>query len=207
MSRFISIMVPLSTGQSKLAVINALSECDIMCSGCRKNCCVTMTTGERIVIVECPDCALDNQFQDSYGYIIKDDIGLDEFMKNESKYALTCSQWLSSYIEGTLDVLFLKREHDEDRITDAMETLIESSSSYSRERNLDDKHEYDSDVISSPSLTSLNLTSPKVINKARRRTMELSYHMETLTLGESQRQRQNYNVNRHHKKTKINKVN
>lgn len=189
-SRYVSVMVPLSTGQSRHIVVQSTPYEEAICDGCRKNGSIVMTNGEKCIVVECPDCALDSWFQNSYGYKIDCDITIDELIKNEPKYSLSPSNWLSSYTDGTLKTVILEREHNEEQITTAMEYLIENVSSTHR-HTVGEKDsclentvsEADDDRISTPTLSSLSITSPKVISRARRR-LDLTRRMESLSLGE-----------------------
>lgn len=186
--RFVSVMVPLSTGQSKNVVIQATPYDDALCESCRKNGCVVMPTGERCIVVECPDCALDGWFRDSYGYIINESIGVDELIRNETKYALSPSSWLSAYVDGTLSNTILFREHDTNQITDAMEILMEMTHSYAEGRSDSRKSETCECEMtysepSTPTLASLHITSPKIISKARRQ-LDITRQLEELSIGE-----------------------
>jgi hypothetical protein len=133
-----------------------------------------MPSGEKCIATECPDCALDNLFRDGYGYIIKGKVSLDELIQNEAKYALTPTVWLTSYMNEELNTTILRREHDECNVLSAMELLIDDSSPR------DDQEE-----IASPTLGSLNITTPKVASRARRHIESMRTMMESLSLGKT----------------------
>lgn len=172
-TQFVSVMVPLITGQSKSVVIQVTPYDNAICEGCREYGCVVMPSGEKCVAVECPDCALEGWFRDSYGYIIKGDISLDELIRNEAKYAMTPTLWLTMYTNGELDGNVLRREHDANDILHAMEMLMESASPPS-----------DNEEIISPTMGSLHITSPKVTSRARRQIDTARTMMESLSLGD-----------------------
>lgn len=182
-TRFVSVMVPLNTGQSKNVVIQATPYNDALCESCRKNGCVVMPTGQRCIVVECPDCALDGWFSDSYGYIINESIGVDELIRNEAKYALSPSSWLSAYIDGTLSNTILFRDHNTNQITDAMELLMEMTYSYNYDEKCNRSSSETYSEPSTPNLASLHITSPKLLSKARRH-LDITRQLEDLFIGE-----------------------
>lgn len=172
-TQFVSVMVPLITGQSKNVIMQVTPYVESLCEGCKEHGCVIMPSGERCIVTECPDCALDNLFRNSYGYVIKGEVSLDELIRNEAKYALTPTVWLTSYVNGELDEYILRREHDESSVLTAMELLIDDSSPRS-----------DQEEIASPTLGPLNITTPKVASRARRHTENMRIMMESLSLGD-----------------------
>lgn len=174
-SQFVSVMVPLITGQSKNVVMQVTPYDETLCEGCQEHGCVIMPSGERCIATECPDCALDNLFRNSYGYIIKGKVSLDELIRDEAKYALTPTVWLTSYMNGELNTNILRREHDECNVLAAMELLIDDSSPRGEQEE-----------IASPTLGSLNITTPKVASRARRHADNIRAMMESLSLGGSE---------------------
>ena len=172
-SQFVSVMVPLITGQSKNVVMQVTPYDESLCEGCQEHGCVIMPSGEKCIATECPDCALDNLFRDGYGYIIKGEVSLDELIRDEAKYALTPTVWLTSYMNGELNTNILRREHDECNVLAAMELLIDDSSPRG-----------DQEEIASPTLGSLNITTPKVASRARRHTDNIRAMMDSLSLGD-----------------------
>ena len=111
-SKYVSVMVPLNTGQSKQIMLKI---CDrTLCYYCQINACVNMPDGKRVCVGECADCALSNWFSNSYGYLIPPNICMDEFLKNESKYTLTPTTWLSAYLDNSLTMQILRKYHSHD---------------------------------------------------------------------------------------------
>lgn len=122
-SKYVSTMVPLNTGQSKHVILKV---CDnSVCNNCRTNACVTLSDGKSVCVGECADCALSNMFSNSLGYMIPKDTTIDEFVKNESKYTLSPSVWLSAYLDNCLTSNILRNNHDETKIARCMEILID----------------------------------------------------------------------------------
>lgn len=192
-TRYISAMVPLSTGQSKQVVVQATPYDEALCESCKRYGCVRTPSGERCVVVECPDCALDGWFTSSYGFIIRDDISLDVLVQNESKYALTPSSWLSAYIDGTLYPDVLSRPHSDADISNAMETLIDSTQGSTHARCSSCSSCSSCSNCSSPCICSFSLQSeadgsppaglisPKLINRVRR-ILDVTERMEEMSL-------------------------
>lgn len=172
-TRFVSVMVPLSTGQSKSVVIQVTPHSDALCDGCKRRGSVVMPTGERCVVAECPDCALDGMFLNGYGHIIDGEISLDELIRDEAKYVLSPSSWLDAYTSGELTRSLLLREHDEADVLFAMERLVDDASPQA-----------DTEEMTSPGLSSLKITSPKVTGRARRKIDVARLMMERLVLDE-----------------------
>jgi hypothetical protein len=122
-SKYISTMVPLNTGQSKHVILKV---CDnSICYYCQTNACVTLSDGKCVCVGECADCALSNMFSNSLGYMIPKHTTLDEFVKNENKYVLTPSVWLSAYLDNRLTSNIIHKTYDESKISRCMEILIE----------------------------------------------------------------------------------
>lgn len=187
-SKYVSVMVPLNTGQSKQIMLKI---CDkSLCCYCQTNACVIMPDGKRVCVGECADCALSNWFSNSYGYLIPSNICMDEFLKNESKYTLTPTTWLSAYLDNSLTTQILYKYHEETEITRAMEILINlhdclTSNKLNKYTKLNnDKEELS--PHSTPTLSSLQIASPKLIGRVRKQ-IDIVEDMAELRIDEPKR--------------------
>lgn len=187
-SKYVSVMVPLNTGQSKQIMLKI---CDkTLCYYCQTNACVNMPDGKRVCVGECADCALSNWFSNSYGYLIPSNICMDEFLKNESKYTLTPTTWLSAYLDNSLTAQILRKNHEETEITRAMEILINlqdclTSNKFDKYTKLNnDKEELS--PHSTPTLSSLQIASPKLIGRVRKQ-IDIVEDMAELRIDEPKR--------------------
>lgn len=191
-SKYVSVMVPLNTGQSKQIMLKI---CDkTLCYYCQTNACVNMPDGKRVCVGECADCALSNWFSNSYGYLIPSNICMDEFLKNESKYILTPTTWLSAYLDNSLTTQILHKNHEETEITRAMEILINlqdclTSNNYIKRITNSCNGNYDKEELSphsTPTLSSLQIASPKLIGRVRKQ-IDIVEDMAELRIDEPKR--------------------
>lgn len=188
-SKYVSVMVPLNTGQSKQIMLKI---CDkTLCYYCQTNACVNMPDGKRVCVGECADCALSNWFSNSYGYLIPSNICMDEFLKNESKYTLTPTTWLSAYLDNSLTRQILRKYHDEIEITRSMEILINlqdclTSNKLDKYNKLNNNDKEELSPHSTPTLSSLQIASPKLIGRVRKQ-IDIVEDMADLRIDEPKR--------------------
>lgn len=173
-SKYVSVMVPLNTGQSKQIMLKI---CDkTICCYCQTNACVNMLDGTRVYVGECADCALSTGFANSFGCIIPPNTTLDEFLKNESKYIILPSVWLKAYLDDSLTHYLLNRTHGEAELAKAMEMMLDFQDCLTT-------NTYEDCLTIDADLSSLQIASPKLVGRVRRHMdMDIADNMDELCL-------------------------
>lgn len=173
-SKYLSIMMPLVSGQSQQIIVEVWDKepniCNDICEECYNKASVILPDKRKVRVGECPDCALDYMFSNSFGYIIPENMDIDEFIKNPSKYELTPSHWLTSYVDDTIQTLYLKKKHKYHKFRNAIDTLFDIAS----------EKIYDNSNILQQKV------SPKLISRFRRKT-DLEDQMLWLSLNDNNR--------------------
>jgi len=131
-SKYLSLMVPLCSGQSQQIMVEVWDKtpklCNLICEYCYNKSSVLLPDKRRVRVGECPDCAIENMFTNSYGCIIPENTYIDEFIKNPSKYELTPSHWLTAYVDDTIQLLYLKKHHKYHNFRNAIDILFDNAS-------------------------------------------------------------------------------
>lgn len=146
---YTSVMFPLDTGQSRMVMLETYSTVEqAPCQYCWEYATVLLSNNKRVKVGECPDCALDNTFDNGYGMRISETIQLDTFIKQPDKYQLTATSWLNAYLEGHIES-WLMRYHKQDDIDELLETVIQTTESKIGSDKCLGRH---SEVFASPKL-------------------------------------------------------
>jgi hypothetical protein len=185
-SRYLSIMMPLCSGQSQQIMVEVWDKtpksCNLICEHCYNKSSVILPDKRRVRVGECPDCAIENMFSNSYGCIIPENTCIDEFIKNPSKYELTPSHWLTAYVDDTIQLLYLKKHHKYHNFRNAIDILFDNASDniYDSSNVLQQKqqHQYQHQHQQK------QIVSPKLISRFRRKT-DLEDQMLWLSLSDN----------------------
>lgn len=160
-SNYLTLMMPLSSGQSQQVMVEVCNPVT-MCKQCYNTASVMLSDKRKVRVGECPDCAIETMFSNSFGCIIPENMDIDEFIKNPAKYELTPTHWLTAYVDDTLHTTYLNRSHNEHKLREAIDALF--------------------DIASEPTYS--QTTSPKLISRVRRKT-DLTDEMDNLMIDDS----------------------
>lgn len=172
--------MPLCSGQSQQIMVEVWDKtpksCNLICEHCYNKSSVILPDKRRVRVGECPDCAIENMFTNSYGCIIPENTCIDEFIKNPSKYELTPSHWLTAYVDDTIQLLYLKKHHKYHNFRYAIDSLFDDSSEYINDSsNVLQQHQKHQQK---------QIVSPKLISRFRRKT-DLEDQMLWLSLSDN----------------------
>jgi hypothetical protein len=147
MSRYVSVMVPLESGQSSQILLERLGA-TVMCDRCHREASIVSEAGEEFLVGKCSSCAFRSYFVDGLGIRITKHISLSEFFANETAYAITVKEWLDAYIRDNMSSLVsdsYKIEEIEDRIHYLLEHCLtgETTASISNKILTQARHKLD----------------------------------------------------------------
>ena len=192
-SRYLSIMMPLCSGQSQQIMVEVWDKtpksCNLICEHCYNKSSVILPDKRRVRVGECPDCAIENMFTNSYGCIIPENTCIDEFIKNPSKYELTPSHWLTAYVDDTIQLLYLKKHHKYHNFRNAIDSLFDDASEYIYDSS-NVLHQYQHQHQHQHQQK--QIVSPKLISRFRRKT-DLEDQMLWLSISDNNMSNRNDN--------------
>lgn len=175
-SMFVTLMVHLSSGQSKPITLRKVTyPSELCCLTCWISATVHTPDGKRCVVGECADCALDKEFSDSLGIKLSPNLSLDEFVCNPAQYCISVSSWLEWYCNGAnvSSDGFITRRHCpkkvEKLITELMDNYGESDLTTCEPNDIDGIVKVRDVYLCQPA----DKPSPKLVARVRRRFDEL----------------------------------
>lgn len=101
MSRFVSLMVPLESGQATQILLESIDRENI-CRRCRDESTVVSINGQLFLVGQCSSCSFDSCFTNGLGIRIINDVTISEFFSNESSYTMTMKTWIDAYMSDDL---------------------------------------------------------------------------------------------------------
>lgn len=104
MSRFVSLMVPLESGQSRQILLESLDTYNT-CIICQKDAAVKSEDGNFFIVGQCSYCAFKTNFTNGFGIKICSPITVSDYFMNEFSYSLSVKDWINAYVYDELPTL------------------------------------------------------------------------------------------------------
>lgn len=118
MSRFLSISVPLQSGQCEQVLLENVNK-EVTCKKCLNEATVIAPNGDVMLISQCSQCAFDNKFTNGLGVRIPKQTSLIHFSEDILSYQITYKEWLDAFLNNDFSNLLTsdkKTEEIEERI-------------------------------------------------------------------------------------------
>jgi len=97
MSRFVSLMVPLRSGQSTQILLESVDR-ENDCIRCQDEASVVSDSGQLFMVGQCSSCSFDSHFSNGLGMRIPNNTTITEYFSNESSYSMSMKHWIDAYM-------------------------------------------------------------------------------------------------------------